>query len=49
MALGHREIPAIVVQVSKEERMLRSLVENVRDYLYKLMEEQNVEPGDWEI
>jgi ParB family chromosome partitioning protein len=29
MALGHNEIPAIVVEVSKEERMLRSLIENM--------------------
>ncbi len=29
LALGHREIPAIVVEVSKEERLLRSLVENM--------------------
>ncbi|MGN6644538.1 MAG: ParB N-terminal domain-containing protein [Verrucomicrobiota bacterium] len=29
MALGHKEIPAIVVEVSKEERLLRSLVENM--------------------
>src|SRR5208337_1928250 len=28
-ALGHKEIPAIVVEVSKEERLLRSLVENM--------------------
>src|ERR1035438_8571073 len=28
MALGYKEIPAIVVEVSKEERLLRSLVEN---------------------
>lgn len=28
-ALGHTEIPAIVVDVSKEERLLRSLVENM--------------------
>lgn len=28
-ALGHKEIPAIVVEVSKEERLLRSLVENI--------------------
>src|SRR3954471_6879439 len=28
-ALGHTEIPAIVVEVSKEDRMLRSLVENM--------------------
>jgi ParB family chromosome partitioning protein len=29
LALGHKEIPAIVVEVSKEERLLRSLVENM--------------------
>jgi ParB family chromosome partitioning protein len=29
MALGHKEIPAILVEVSKEERLLRSLVENM--------------------
>src|SRR5436189_3658133 len=29
MALGHKEIPAIVVNVSKEERLLRSLIENM--------------------
>jgi ParB family chromosome partitioning protein len=29
LALGHKEIPAIVVNVPKEERMLRSLVENI--------------------
>lgn len=29
LALGHREIPAIVVDVSREERLLRSLVENM--------------------
>jgi ParB family chromosome partitioning protein len=28
-ALGHKEIPAIVVEISKEERLLRSLVENM--------------------
>jgi ParB family transcriptional regulator, chromosome partitioning protein len=28
-SLGHTEIPAIVVQVSKEDRLLRSLVENM--------------------
>lgn len=28
-ALGFREIPAIVVEVSKEDRLLRSLVENI--------------------
>ncbi len=28
MALGYKKIPAIVVEVSKEERLLRSLVEN---------------------
>ena len=29
LALGHKEIPAIVVEVSKEDRLLRSLVENM--------------------
>lgn len=29
IALGHKEIPAIIVEVTKEERLLRSLVENV--------------------
>lgn len=29
LALGHREIPAIVVEVPREERLLRSLVENI--------------------
>ncbi len=29
VALGHKEIPAVVVDVSKEERLLRSLVENM--------------------
>ena len=29
MALGHKEIPAIIVEVTKEERLLRSLVENM--------------------
>jgi ParB family chromosome partitioning protein len=29
MALGHKEIPAVVVNVSKEDRLLRSLVENM--------------------
>jgi ParB family chromosome partitioning protein len=29
MALGHKEIPAIVVAISKEERLLKSLVENM--------------------
>ena len=29
VALGHKEIPAIVVEISKEERLLRSLVENI--------------------
>ena len=29
LALGHKEIPAIVVQVSPEKRLLRSLVENI--------------------
>jgi ParB family chromosome partitioning protein len=29
IALGHKEIPAIVVEISKEERLIRSLVENI--------------------
>lgn len=29
IALGHKEIPAIVVQISREERLLRSLAENM--------------------
>ena len=29
IALGHKEIPAIVVEVSKEDRLLRSLIENM--------------------
>jgi ParB family chromosome partitioning protein len=29
VALGHKEIPAVVVEVSKEDRLLRSLVENM--------------------
>ena len=29
MALGFKKIPAIVVQISKEDRLLRSLVENM--------------------
>jgi len=29
LVLGHKEIPAIVVEVSREERLLRSLVENM--------------------
>ena len=29
LALGHKEIPAIVVEVSREEQLLRSLVENM--------------------
>lgn len=29
MALGHKEIPAIIIEVSKEDRLLRSLVENL--------------------
>ena len=28
-ALGHREIPAVVVEISKEDRLLRSLAENM--------------------
>lgn len=29
LALGHKEIPAIVVEITKEERLVRSLVENI--------------------
>src|SRR2546425_5647729 len=29
IALGHKEIPAIVVEITKEDRLLRSLVENI--------------------
>ncbi|MGH7975650.1 MAG: ParB/RepB/Spo0J family partition protein [Limisphaerales bacterium] len=29
VALGHKEIPAIVVEISKEELLIRSLVENI--------------------
>ena len=29
IALGHKEIPAIVVEISREERLIRSLVENI--------------------
>jgi ParB family transcriptional regulator, chromosome partitioning protein len=29
MALGYKEIPALVVEISKEDRLLRSLVENM--------------------
>jgi ParB family transcriptional regulator, chromosome partitioning protein len=29
IALGYKEIPAIIVEVSKEDRLLRSLVENI--------------------
>jgi len=29
LALGNREIPAVVVEIAKEERLLRSLVENM--------------------
>jgi ParB family chromosome partitioning protein len=29
IALGHKEIPAVVVEIAKEERLLRSLVENM--------------------
>ena len=29
IALGHKEIPAVVVEISKEERLIRSLVENI--------------------
>ncbi|MDE3067512.1 MAG: ParB N-terminal domain-containing protein [Verrucomicrobiota bacterium] len=28
-ALGHTEIPAVIVEISKEERLVRSLVENI--------------------
>jgi ParB family chromosome partitioning protein len=29
IALGHKDIPAVVVEIAKEERLLRSLVENM--------------------
>jgi len=29
IALGHKEIPAVVVEIAKEERLLRSLIENM--------------------
>src|SRR6266571_1525093 len=29
IALGHKEIPALVVEISKQDRLLRSLVENM--------------------
>jgi ParB family chromosome partitioning protein len=29
IALGHKEIPAVVAEISKEERLIRSLVENL--------------------
>ena len=29
IALGHKEIPAIVITISKEERLIRSLIENI--------------------
>jgi len=29
VALGHKEIPSVVVEISKEERLLRSIVENM--------------------
>jgi ParB family chromosome partitioning protein len=29
LALGHKEIPAIVIEITKEERLIRSLVENI--------------------
>jgi ParB family chromosome partitioning protein len=29
VALGHKEIPAVVVEITKEDRMVRSLVENM--------------------
>ena len=38
MALGFKEIPAIVVQISKEDRLLRSLVENMARRLPSPME-----------
>ena len=38
VALGHKEIPAIVVEVSKEDRLLRSLVENMARRLPKPLE-----------
>ena len=38
MALGFKEIPAIVVQISREDRLLRSLVENMARRLPSPME-----------
>lgn len=38
MALGFKDIPAIVVQISKEDRLLRSLVENMARRLPSPME-----------
>jgi ParB family transcriptional regulator, chromosome partitioning protein len=38
MALGFKKIPAIVVQISKEDRLLRSLVENMARRLPSPME-----------
>jgi ParB family chromosome partitioning protein len=29
IALGHKEIPAVIVEISKQERLLRSLIENM--------------------
>jgi len=37
-ALGHKEVPAIVVEISKEDRLLRSLVENMARRLPAPME-----------
>lgn len=37
-ALGHKEIPAVVVEITKEERMLRSLVENMARRFPKAMD-----------
>lgn len=38
IALGHKEIPAIVVEISKEDRLLRSLVENMARRMPVVME-----------
>ena len=37
-ALGHKEIPAIVVEISKEDRMVRSLVENMARRIFSPLE-----------
>ena len=38
VALGHKEIPATVVEVSKEDRLLRSLIENMARRLTRPIE-----------